>query len=605
MGLFKKDTKKQDRDIRTYEPWQMQEIVKCSIDPIYFIKTYCKIIHKDYGLIPFELYDYQVEYINMVHSNRFSVIMFPRQTGKTTTMCGYIAWYSIFQQDKVVCIMANKEDTAKVILSRLKDIITNLPEWLKPWAENWAATKITFKNGNAIQISSSSESAVRGIAGNLIYLDEFAHLTGGDHLQELFYTSVYPIITGATTTKMVITSTPNGMDLFHKIYTKAIKKENQFKSMTISWDACPGRDENFKKLTIADIGQLKWDQEYDCKFIGSQATLIDPDLLASIDMKDPIQVDWDGMLRVYEHPMDVDEMESNGWFYLISVDPCMGTRKDNGVSQVLLVKSNMNIEQVAVLSSNNKNPADYANFVARLGKIYNYAKIIVETNGEAGGVVNTTLRRIIQYQEMIKLDQSGGFNSNTRTRREAYTSLKIYIEGGLMKIRDRETINELYSFVKIGNTYRADGTNHDDHVTSLFPGISFIRSNKFFGNVDDRAMYIKDIESIDTNEGTAAAGAIINSNYDITALNELPEGKDKSILSKLTEKFLNRHDRPDKNTNAEKGPPSLIINDPFAPQPMGITNEMMANRQFAPGFEGYLDLDDMDLDNDPDIKIII
>jgi hypothetical protein len=528
--------------------------------------------------------------------------MFPRQTGKTTTMCGYITWYSIFQQDKTVCIMANKEETAKDILSRLKDIVTNLPEWLKPWVESWAATKITLKNGNTIKISSSSESAVRGIAGNLVYLDEFAHLSGGGHLQELFYTSVYPVVTGATSTKLIITSTPNGIDLFHKIYTKALKKENQFKAMTISWDACPGRDENFKKLTIADIGILKWDQEYECKFIGSQATLIDPDLLASMNMSDPVKIDWDGMLRIYEYPLEPEEMETNGWFYLISVDPCMGTRKDSGVSQVLLVKSNMNIEQVAVMATNNKNPADYANYVARLGKIYNYAKIIVETNGEAGGVVNTTLRRVIQYQEMLKLDQSGGFNSNTKTRREAYTSLKIYIEGGLIKLRDRETINELYSFVKIGNTYKADGSNHDDHVTSFFPGISFIRSSKFFGNIDDRSLYIKDIENMDIQEGNTASNAILNSSYDTSMLDGMPDGKDKTLLSRLTERLLNKTGKIDKD---DRGPVSLIINDPFTPMLPYTSNEMMANRQFAPGYENYLDLDDLDPYNDPDIKIII
>lgn len=601
MAFFGKN-KKQDKDVRVYEQWQMDEIVKCSIDPVYFITTYCKIIHKDKGLIPFELYDYQIDYINMVHNNRFSVVMFPRQTGKTTTMCGYIAWYTIFQQDKTVCIMANKEETAKEVLSRLKDIITNLPAWLKPWIDNWAATKITFKNGNVIKISSSSESAVRGISGNLVYLDEFAHLSGGGHLQELFYTSVYPTIISGQTTKLIITSTPNGIDLFHKIYTKAIKKENQFKSMTISWDACPGRDENFKKMTIADIGQLKWDQEFECKFIGSQATLIDPELLASIDIADPVKVDWDGMLKIYEYPMEVDDMESKGWFYLISVDPCMGTRKDYGVSQVLLVKSNMDIEQVAVMSSNNKNPADYSNYVARLGKIYNYAKVIVETNGEAGGTVNNTLRRVIQYQEMLKLDQSGGFNSNSKTRREAYTSLKIYIENNLIKVRDRDTINELYSFVKIGNTYKADGTNHDDHVTSFFPGISYIRSNKFFGNIEDRSLFIKDMTNMDADSENIQGTVDINSAYDVSALDSLPDGKEKNILTRMAERLLGSKIKPIQKE--DRGPAIPIINNPYTPMPQ-IYNEEIANRTFAPGYENYIDLDDMDPDNDPNIKILI
>lgn len=1036
MSIFSKKPKdKENKDIRVYEQWQLDEIVKCSLDPIYFILTYCKIIHKDRGLIPFTLYDYQIEYINMIHHNRFSIVMFPRQTGKTTTMCGYISWYVLFQSNKTVCVMANKEDTAKEVLMRLKDIISNLPEWLKPWIENWAATQIIFKNSNRVKISSSSESAVRGLSGNLIYLDEFAHISGGGQLQELFYTSVYPTIISGNSTKLILSScvvantivytkdgpayiskyigkdgkgsyeipeyevyghrgpnkgsifhndglkptktiytsytsiessfnhkylsykdgsysirrayelskgdyiaikkglniwgnnddiseelkdssvrdknygrlndryfknkkidkdlayvlgaiiacgrfdknnniilatnnniknqveragikckirgkdnrgirtyvlhgstlvklcdglgikdiikshktmmkhraipsrlfsiskdpmtgliagimdsmmfieddnilfkfknkdflnqvrtillnfgillpvcrkgmrdinyikrgynmrlykttigtcvkeandiiyrdmhmarntdintgidadkvpgsgdifrkiygksliisgsvvrlpkkdnvsrkflamykagvcnipdeikplietndintiwapiihiseginevydfsmhstndiwghsviyngvvgeqTPNGMDLFHKIYSKAIKKENQFKSMTITWDACPGRDEEFKNKTIQDIGQLQWDQEFDCKFVGSQATLIDPDMLSSIDNTDPIHVEWDGMLKVYEHALDVEDMEDNGWFYLISVDPCMGTRKDFGVAQVLLVKSNMDIKQVAVMSTNNKGPADFSNYVARLGKRYNMAKMIVETNGEAGATVCHILRNDIQYPEMVRLDKTGGFSSNSKTKREAYTALKIYIEHGYIKICDRNTINELYSFVKVGNTYKADGTNHDDHVTSLFPAVAYIRSNKFYGNIDDRSLNYKNISEFDTidNGGQSYIGIRPSDIYNSEAIESLPEGKEKEAIIKLI-------NRP--NLDA-KGPASIILNDRFNMLGNDMGHRFISGQQYvnghtyAPGYDNYKDTwsggdDDMD-----------
>lgn len=459
-----------------------QEIVRCAVDPIYFIEKYIKIIHPDRGVVPFELWDFQRNYIECLHTNNRIIVKFPRQCGKSTTTVAYITWYVIFNEHKKVAILANKEKTATELINRLKDMISNLPPFLQPWIESWSVTKISLQNGCEVTISSSSESAIRGLSGNIVYLDEFAFIP--DRLADDFFSAVYPVISAGKQSKLLITSTPNGLNHFYDKFVKAKRHENTFVPLEIKWDDVPGRDEQFKLRTIEDIGQQKWDQEYDCKFLGSQATLIKPEALQSINVIAPVRKEDQGRFRIYEDPLDRRDMDKNQWFYLISVDPAMGTMKDSTVAHVLLVKSNIDITQVAVYEVNDMDPSEFSYRLENIGKLYNDAHIIVETNGQCGVIVCSTMWKSIQYPNMIKLDRLGGYESNAKSKRQNSGWLKIYIEKELLKIQDRKTLNELSSFIQVGSSYKAEPGRHDDHVTAFFPAIAYIKSKKFFGNID-------------------------------------------------------------------------------------------------------------------------
>ena len=221
---------------------QVQEYLKCSQDPIYFIKKYVKIVSLDEGLVPFELYPYQEDIVNTVHNNRFSIAKLPRQSGKSTTMVSYILHYILFNQSMNVAILANKQATAREILSRLKLAYEYLPLWLQQGIVEWNKGSIELENGSRIIASSTSASAVRGGSFNMIFLDEFAHVP--QNIAEEFFSSVYPTITSGQSTKVLMVSTPNGLNLFYHYWRGATKKpgehgKNEYIPIEVHWSQVP------------------------------------------------------------------------------------------------------------------------------------------------------------------------------------------------------------------------------------------------------------------------------------------------------------------------------------------------------------------------------
>jgi len=283
-------------------PWTKEELVeyeKCLKDPVYFAKQYCKIINLDEGLVPFELYPYQEEMFTHFEANRFNIVLACRQSGKSIGVCAYLLWYAIFKGEQVLGILANKEVIAREMLGRITLMLESLPFFLQPGCTSLNKKSISFSNNSRLIASATSSSSIRGMSLNLVYLDEFAFV---DQATE-FYTSTYPVISGGKTSKVIITSTANGIgNMFHKLYEGAIQNTNEFKPYRVDWWSVPGRDEAWKETTIQNTSPLQFDQEFGNSFHGTGNTLLSADCLLALRASEPIAY-WDN-LNIYKRPLE-------------------------------------------------------------------------------------------------------------------------------------------------------------------------------------------------------------------------------------------------------------------------------------------------------------
>lgn len=251
-----------------FTPDQVEQYIKSSNDPSYFVKNYVKIVAVDKGLVPFEMYDYQEDLINTLHHNRFVIGKLPRQTGKTTTVGSYLLHYVLFNQNVNVAILANKQTTAIEILSRIKMAYEYLPKWLQQGVIEWNKGSIVLENGSRIIASATSSSAIRGGSFNCILLDEFAHIP--TQIAEEFFTSVYPTITSGQSTKMFIISTPNGLNMFYYYWKGALNKQNGYIPFEVHWSQVPKypggplRDDKWKQDMISKTSEKQFEQEFEC-----------------------------------------------------------------------------------------------------------------------------------------------------------------------------------------------------------------------------------------------------------------------------------------------------------------------------------------------------
>ena len=296
---------------------QVIEFLKCKEDPVYFALKYIRIVSLDEGLIPFEMYDFQKELIQNFHEKRFNIAKLPRQTGKSTTVVSYLLHYALFNDNIRIAILANKAETARELLQRLQLSYENLPKWLQQGVGSWNKGSLELENGSKIIAASTSSSAVRGNSFNIIFLDEFAFIP--NHIAEQFFSSVYPTISSGKTTKVIIISTPNGMNMFYKLWHDAERGKNDYTPLEVHWSAVPGRDAKWKEETIRNTSQRQFTQEFECEFLGSVDTLIAPSKLRTMVYSDPVQRNKG--FDMYEEPKTEHQ-------YLMTVDVARGTGKD-------------------------------------------------------------------------------------------------------------------------------------------------------------------------------------------------------------------------------------------------------------------------------------
>ena len=472
-----------------YTQEQIEEVIKCSKDINYFIKTYTKIISLDRGLINFEMYPFQEDMSRTIADNRFTVIKTCRQAGKTTTSAAVILWHAIFNDSYTIAILANKLSTAREILSRVQRGYENLPKWLQQGVITWNKTNIELENGSQIIAASTASSAIRGFSINFLYLDEFAFVPR--NIQDDFFTSVYPTIISGTNTKVVITSTPNGFDLFYKIWINSVEGRNEYANFSVSWWDVPGRDDEWREKTIANTSEDQFRQEFEAEFLGSANTLISPNVLRSLTFTTPISSHYEGSLTVYKEP-------EKGGVYFCVVDTSRGVGMDASAFVVIDVSS-VPYEVVACYKNNIIDPLVYPDVIHNVVKNYNEAYTLVEIN-DNGQQIADILHHDYEYENIIFTSVKGragqviggGFSSSVQrgvrttkqVKRIGCSNAKTMIEKDKIKLHDFNLINELSTFIQKGTSYEADIGSHDDLIMCVVL-FAWATNQPFFKDLTD------------------------------------------------------------------------------------------------------------------------
>lgn len=457
-----------------YTPEQIEELLTCRDDILYFCRNYVKIITLDRGEILFDPYDYQVEALDLLSLYRFYIGMWARQSGKTSIISSYALHYAIFNSNKNIGIVSNKESSAKRILDDIKKRYENLPAWMKPGVVEYSKTFIAFDNGTRIIISATTQDAFRGWPMNLVICDEFAFVPSSN--AEEFWASNYPTISSSTKAKVIIISTPNGMfNIFHRLWVQAEAGESPFVNHKITWDRIPGKNKKWAAEQIQVLGIHGFNQEFACKFLGSTNTVINPEVLRTLlaSWEDVEFTDLQGRLRLWEKPKE-------GYKYILGVDPAKGTGEHYSTIQILKLLSvnPVNVEQVGVFESNLTDVYEFSQIINKLSYYYNNAYILCENNGEGSSVVGQ-LWWNFENENLVNSgskEASLGIRSNKNTKSKAILLMKKLIEDGSVRLRDKETIEQLGSYIEENNKFLGKD-KPDDLVDALFWALYLFEMN--------------------------------------------------------------------------------------------------------------------------------
>ena len=460
-----------------YTQEQAEEYAKCATDPVYFAMNYIKIVNVDEGLIPFKMWDFQKEMIKIYHENRFSITKCPRQVGKTTTSVAYLLWSTIFTDSQSVAVLANKGSLARDILAKYQLAYENLPMWLQQGVVTWNKGNVELENGSKIIAASTSSSAIRGGSFNCVFLDEFAFVP--NNIAEEFFNSVYPVISSGKTSKIIIVSTPNGMNLFYKLWMDAIGKKNGYKPFEIHWSMVPGRTEAWKEETIRNTSLRQFQQEFETEFLGSSNTLISGYKLAQLRYMDAV-AEHD-LMKIYEHPIKTDGIKYvKDRLYCIVVDVSEGKNLDSSAFSVIDI-SDLPYKQVATYKSSSITPLLFPTVIYNAARYYNDAYVLVEINNTPQ--IADTLHADLEYENLWKVftgnkkpqQLSAGFargvqlglKMSPQVKKIGTSNLKTLIEGDKLLINDFTTYSELTTFVENKNTFAAEQGANDDLVMGL------------------------------------------------------------------------------------------------------------------------------------------
>ena len=482
-NLFKAHTKKE------YTEEQILEIAKCMDDPVYFIQTYIKIVNIDSGLVPFNMYKFQEKMVNTFHNNRFSICKLPRQSGKSTTIIAYLLHQVIFNDNINVAILANKSTTARDLLGRLQLAYENLPTFLQQGVLNWNKGSLELENGSKILAAATSSSAIRGGSFNIIFLDEFAFIPA--NISEQFFSSVYPTISSGKKSKVMIVSTPHGMNMFYKLWNDAEHKRNDYVPIEVHWSEVPGRDDKWKEETIRNTSEAQFATEFECEFVGSVDTLLNPSKIRTMSHMNPI---------VSQNGLDMYEQPIKGKDYVITVDVARGTVKDYSAFVVFDV-SKMPYRIVAKFRNNEIKPLLFPHTIERVAKNYNNAHVCVEVN-DVGHQVADALQFELEYTNLLMCMMKGragqilgggfskrgaqlGVRMTKQVKRIGCTNLKTLIEGDKLIIQDFNMIEELSTFVRRGQSWQAEEGSNDDLVMCLVI-FAWISNQRYFKELTDQ-----------------------------------------------------------------------------------------------------------------------
>lgn len=480
LGYLGNNNVKRDGVVTQFTDDEVSEYLKCMKDPVYFAKKYAKVISLDRGLVPFELWPYQEKMFEHFTANRFSIVLAPRQSGKSISSCVYLLWYVIFHPEKTVAILANKGSTAREMIARITLALENLPFFLQPGCRALNKGSLEFSNNSRIIAAATSGSSIRGLSISLLFLDEFAFVQDAG----TFYTSTYPVITSGKSSRVIISSTPKGIgNMFHRLWEGAVQGANEYKPFRVNWWDVPGRDEEWKRQTIANTSELQFAQEFSCSFLGTGATLITADILLELKATAPIY--HQNNVRVYEKPLEDHT-------YIMTVDVCKGRGQDYSTFTIVDV-SEKPFRVVATFRDNVISPLLFPDIIFKYGKTYNNAWILIENN-DSGQVVCNGLYYDLEYEnvfiESAVKANSIGITMTKKIKRIGCSTLKDLIEQKKIVIHDLDTIAELSTFEAHGDSFEATEGNHDDMVMNLVLFAWFVSSD-WFVNITD--VNIKDM----------------------------------------------------------------------------------------------------------------
>jgi len=467
---------------------QVKDFIKCSQDPIYFIQKYVNIVSIDEGLVPFNMYPFQQDIIRTFHDNRFTICKLPRQSGKSTVVLSYLIHYILFNDQVNVAILANKASTARDLLSRLQLAYEHLPGWLQQGVMNWNKGSLELENGSKILAASTSASAIRGGSYNIIFLDEFAFIPS--NIAEAFFSSVYPTISSGQKSKVMIISTPHGMNMFYKMWTEAENGTNDFKPIEVHWSEVPGRDEAWKEQTIKNTSEQQFLQEFECSFLGSVDTLISPTKIQTIPHTDPME---------RSAGFDVWERPNKEHQYCITVDVARGTSGDYSAFVVMDITT-LPYRVVAKYRSNEIKPLIFPDIIYRAAKTYNDAQILVEIN-DIGGQVADALHHDMAYENIIQSQVKGrlgqivssgfgdgesdlGIRTTKSLKRIGCSTLKQLIEGDKIHIPDFDIVVEMSTFIQKGQSFEAEDGGTDDLMMCLV-FFAWLTDQQYFKDLTD------------------------------------------------------------------------------------------------------------------------
>ena len=451
---------------------QVQEFIKCKRDPIYFAKNYIKIVSLDEGLVHFKMWDFQEELIRNFHENRFNICKMPRQTGKSTTCVAYLLHYIVFNDSVNVGILANKAATARELLGRLQTAYENLPKWMQQGILSWNKGSMELENGSKILAASTSASAVRGMSFNIIFLDEFAFVP--NHIAEAFFSSVYPTITSGKTTKVIMVSTPCGMNHFYRYWHDAQRNKNEYTATEVHWSQVPGRDEAWKEQTIKNTSEQQFKVEFECEFLGSVDTLISVTKLRNLVFEDPLINNHKGLL-VYEHPVKGND-------YIITVDTARGIDHDSSAFIVFDITT-YPYKTVARYKNAEIKPMLFPNIIHDTARAYNEAYVLVEIN-DIGEQVASIMQYDLEYENMLMCAMRGrngqqvgsgfsgsktqmGVRMTQAVKKLGCSNLKTLMEDDKIITNDYDIIAELTTFVQKKQSWEAEDGCHDDLAMCL------------------------------------------------------------------------------------------------------------------------------------------
>ena len=509
-----------------YTEKEVLELAKCVEDPIYFIDNYCYIVTLDHGIQPFKLYDCQKEKVETIHKNRKVIVMEGRQQGKTSVAAAYILWYTLFQESKTVAILANKASTAREIMSRYQLMFEHLPPWMQQGVKTWNKGDIELENGSIVFTAATTAAGIRGKSVNLLYIDEAAVIP--NTIADQFFTAVYPVISAGTTTKILITSTPLGYNHFWKFWNDAVNKVNDFVPMFIPYSRIPGRDEAWALEQRRQLGELKYNQEVLCKFLGSSLTLIDASTIEYMSTC-PTVYSKDG-LDLYEYPIkaerdDEEKLVRKPHSYVIVADTAKGVGGDYSAFVIIDI-TEVPYKLVGKYRDNKIAPMLYPTVIHKVARDFNDAYVLIETNSSEQ--VAHILHNELEYGNLVFVNRStktgqvvsGGFgggktqlgvNTDKRVKRIGCFTFKSLLEEKKLLVFDPDVISEISTFIQVRDSYQADEGYHDDLVMPLVL-FSWLTTNPYFREMSDvnirEAMYQERIKQIE--EEVVPFGFIMN-----------------------------------------------------------------------------------------------